>query len=133
MERSDLSRILRIFEYCCEIESTTQRYGKTFAAYTNDKDYQKSIAFSILQIGELVGGLTPEFRKRTTKSIQWNMIKGMRNFIVHGYGDIDHNTVWESVTDDIPALREFCEKEIGSQKEMETAIGAIKEECDWEL
>ncbi|MEQ1912636.1 MAG: HepT-like ribonuclease domain-containing protein [Vicinamibacterales bacterium] len=29
---------------------------------------------------------------------------GLRNRLIHGYDDVDHDIVWEIVTTDIPAL-----------------------------
>ena len=49
----DLQRIQHILDYCNEIEKTIRRYGESFEFFDQDADYQRSIAFSILQIGEL--------------------------------------------------------------------------------
>lgn len=53
MMSPDLQRILRIRDYCLEIQKTISRYGNDFQIFDSDGDYQRSIAFSILQIGEL--------------------------------------------------------------------------------
>ncbi|MBR2199482.1 MAG: DUF86 domain-containing protein, partial [Bacteroidales bacterium] len=34
----------------------------------------------------------------------WKMIKGMRNYIVHEYFQIDSNVVWNVVTQNLPEL-----------------------------
>lgn len=47
---------------CVTIVKTIERYGNSFAAYKADTDYQRSTSFSILQIGELSGGLSAEYR-----------------------------------------------------------------------
>ena len=49
----DLQRIQHIRDYCVEIEKTIQRYGNSFETFDQDADYQRSIFFCILQIGEL--------------------------------------------------------------------------------
>ena len=38
-------------------KKTVERYGKSFEIFDQDADYRRSIAFSILQIGELSGDL----------------------------------------------------------------------------
>lgn len=58
MMSPDLQRILRIRDYCLEIQKTISRYGNDFQIFDSDGDYQRSIAFSILQIGELGGSLS---------------------------------------------------------------------------
>ncbi len=61
----DLQRLQHILDYCNEIEKTVERYGKNFEAFNQDADYQRPIAFSILQIGELSGGLSEAYRIST--------------------------------------------------------------------
>lgn len=39
-------------------------------------------------------------------------IKGMRNIVVHNYGIVDKNMVWESAKTDVPELKKFCENEL---------------------
>ena len=58
MMSPDLQRILRIRDYCLKIQKTISRYGNDFQIFDSDRDYQRSIAFSILQIGELGGSLS---------------------------------------------------------------------------
>lgn len=60
----DLQRIKHIRNYCLEISKTIDRYGDSFAEYESDADYQRSVSFCILQIGELSGGLSPEYRQQ---------------------------------------------------------------------
>lgn len=112
MERSDYQKIFKIKEYCSEISQTIARYGASFDSYTLDIDYQKSLAFSILQIGELAGHLSEEYRRETSEMVQWSPIRGMRNVVAHGYGSIDHEMIWDTATIDIPALKKFCDKQI---------------------
>ena len=38
-------------------------------------------------------------------------IKGMRNVFAHDYGAIDYDRVWDTVTEDIPILLEFCQNQ----------------------
>ena len=110
MEQSDRLYLMRIREYCEEIAATIVRYGASFDSYLADMDYQKSIAFSILQIGELAGHLTEAFRRQNAAEIPWAPIRGMRNAVVHGYGNIDHQILWDTAVTDIPILKAFCDR-----------------------
>ena len=69
MTQPDHQRIQHIRDYCEEIRKTIERYGEGFAVFDQDADYQRSIAFSILQIGELSGGLSEEYRKATSSRV----------------------------------------------------------------
>ncbi len=110
MERHDLSRLAHIRDYCNEVERTINRYGDDFAVFDSDPDYQRSVSFCILQIGELSAGLSEEFRRDTADRVQWGSMKGMRNLVAHHYGSMSREIIWETATADIPALKRFCEE-----------------------
>ena len=65
------------------------------------------MALCILQIGELVGKLTEDFRA-AHPGVPWRQIKAMRNIVAHSYGTIDPEVTWEVMTEDIPALKSYC-------------------------
>ena len=110
----DLQRIKHIRDYCTEIEKTVTRYGRAFAIFDSDPDYQRSVSFSILQIGELSGGRSQEYRQATADRVQWGPIKGMRNLVAHNYGSMSREIIWETATTDIPALKRFCEEQLAN-------------------
>ena len=112
MMQPDLQRLAHILDYCSEIEKTIQRYGNDFDIFDSDADYQRSIAFCILQIGELSGRLSAEYRQATAKQIQWGPMKGMRNLVAHSYGSMSRSIIWETAITDIPVLKEFCEEQL---------------------
>lgn len=108
----DLQRIRHIRDYCLAIAKTIERYGNSFAIYEEDPDFQRSISFSILQIGELSGGLSPEYRQATADRVQWGPMKTMRNLVAHGHGRMDQAVIWETAAVDIPALLRYCEQQL---------------------
>ena len=110
MMQPDLQRIAHIRDYCVEIQKTIVRYGDTFEAFDSDADYQRSVSFSILQIGELSVGLSQEFRQATANRVQWGPMKGMRNLVAHNYGSMSREIIWETAVTDIPALKNFCDE-----------------------
>ena len=63
----------------------------------------------VVQVGELAGQLSEEV-KRQSPAIPWRVIKDTRNFYVHAYGAIDLPSVWDTLNEDIPALRDGCEE-----------------------
>lgn len=111
----DLQRILKIRDYCLNIQDTVARFGESPEGFLLDSDYQYSIAFSILQIGELTAGLSDEYRDSTKNQMQWSHIKGVRNIIAHDYGKIQLDRIWEIVTEDIPVLKAFCNDQLPSE------------------
>lgn len=110
----DLQRLEHIRDYCDEIQKTIARYGKSFDIFDADADYQRSVSFCILQIGELSSRLSPEYREATADRIQWGPIKGMRNLVAHSYGSMSRDIIWETAVTDIPVLRRFCDQQINN-------------------
>ncbi|MBO7179351.1 MAG: DUF86 domain-containing protein [Clostridia bacterium] len=65
-----------------------------------------SVLFRLIQISENSAKLTAEF-KADHNDFPWQAIKGMRNKIVHEYGDVEFDIVHQTITEDIP---EVCKK-----------------------
>ncbi|MBQ7897665.1 MAG: DUF86 domain-containing protein [Clostridia bacterium] len=69
-----------------------------------------SMMFRLIQISENSKSLTEEY-KNTRKEIPWRDISGLRNRIVHDYGNVDIEIVYNTLTEDIPALLTLFEKD----------------------
>ncbi len=113
----DLQRIVHILDCCKDIESAIARFGDSYDSFRSDRHYQQSVAFSIIQIAELSNGLSIEFKKQTSDRVSWSLMKGMRNIVVHDYGNIDHEVIWETANLDIPALKRFCEEQLAEAEQ----------------
>jgi uncharacterized protein with HEPN domain len=100
--------------YCDQIQQTVDRFGNDYALFETDPIYRNAAALCILQIGELVGKLTDDFRAQHP-SIPWRQIKAMRNIVAHSYGSVDPASTWEIVIYDIPTLRQYCQSVLDSE------------------
>ena len=109
MDRKDLNILSRISECCDNINAAMIFFGTDFEEFKKSKIYQDSCAMNILQIGEMAGRLSPEFRKEYS-DVPWQNIKGMRNIFAHEYEYMDIRVLWDTIVDDIPTLKEFCNK-----------------------
>ena len=76
----------------------------TYDIYSEDEDLQDITMFNIIQISENVKQLTDEY-KRENSDIPWQDIYGLRNRLVHDYGNVVLDIVYETLTKDIPELR----------------------------
>ena len=110
--KKNIDVLEHISKYCEQIEETKDRFGRKFVDFANDRDYKNSICMSLIQIGELSGHLSKDFRENTKKIIPWQAIKGMRNLFAHNYNAADLSTVWATTGQDIPKLSMFCKKNI---------------------
>ena len=62
-----------------------------------------SMLFRMIQLSENAKRLSEEY-KQERKRIPWNAIYGLRNRIVHDYGNVDLDVVFETLKNDIPEL-----------------------------
>ena len=65
-----------------------------------------SMLFRMIQLSENAKKLM-EDDKQKHNNIPWNAIYGLRNRIVHDYGNVDLNVVFETLKNDIPELLEL--------------------------
>ncbi len=107
MAKNDIDILKHIVAYTEQIEDTHTMFNKDYNTFIRNNTYKNSIALCVLQIGEISNHLSDEF-KRKTPEIPWKEIRGLRNIVAHEYGNIDAETLWETITIDIPALHEFC-------------------------
>ncbi|MCR5185198.1 MAG: DUF86 domain-containing protein [Bacilli bacterium] len=99
-----------IIKHCYRIEDKIK--DVSFEKFVSDEDIKEIISFNVLQIGELAKNLSSDFLKQYP-NMPWKDIKGMRDWVAHGYGTIDLEEVWNTATNDIKPLREYCEEIIG--------------------
>jgi len=104
----------KIIEHIEDVFRAQKRFGNDYKIFISDKDYFNSVCMSLLQIGELVNHLTADF-KSTYTAIPWKNIIGLRNVVVHGYGQLDVETVWATVTEDLPDLHQKCKYIVSKQ------------------
>ena len=106
-QNRDCSIIKHMLQYCERINEAVGFFGKEYEVFKENNIYKDAVALSILQIGELSGVLTDEFKGKYNK-MPWRQIKALRNIVAHRYGTIDPEVIWEIVNDDIPELEKYC-------------------------
>ena len=67
-----------------------------------------SMLFRMIQISENAKRLTDEY-KLSRSHIPWSALSGMRNRIVHDYGNVDLNIVYETLKNDMLELLTLLE------------------------
>ena len=104
MKQADVTLLKKMIGYCDDITAMVQRFGADEAVYRKDRAYQYATSMCILQIGELAGRLSDE-GKAASPEIPWRLIRGMRNIYAHNYEKAEPRILWQTITEDIPALR----------------------------
>lgn len=75
----------------------------TFDEFRENRQLAHAIMRTLEIVGEAASQTTREFRLRHPE-IEWKVVVGMRNRLIHAYFDINYRMVWETVRDDIPLL-----------------------------
>jgi len=84
-------------------QATEFAHGRTRADLDSDQMLLRALTQCLTIIGEAASKVSPEGRDEVS-TLLWRDIVGMRNWLVHAYYDIDADTVWDTVTDDLPPL-----------------------------
>ena len=82
---------------------------RPFAEVVNDPILFYGFVKHVEIIGEAVYMLTKEFREAYPE-VEWEVIEGMRHVLVHGYYKIKPIQLWNTIENDIPALKPLIEK-----------------------
>ena len=76
---------------------------KTYQDLVDDDMMYYAVVKNIEIIGEAANMLTADFQEAHPNTL-WKKVRGMRNYIVHEYFQIDDVVVWGVVKTDIPIL-----------------------------
>jgi uncharacterized protein with HEPN domain len=81
-------------------------------ATREDLDRNRTLQLSLVHLVEIVGEaasrVSPALRQQHPQ-VPWVQITNMRNRLIHGYDFVDYDILWQTVTEDLPAL--VCELE----------------------
>lgn len=112
MNEHDIEILNNILKYCRQIDEANQQFDTSIESFEENSVYRNAVAMCVLQIGELAKNLSEDFKLKTNDEIPWHQIQGLRNVVAHEYGKIDSESLWETVTEDIPYLSEFCNEQL---------------------
>lgn len=112
MNERDIEILKNILKYTEQIDDANLQFKSKREDFEENSVYRNAVAMCVLQIGELVKHLSDEYKLSTADEIPWHQIQGLRNVVAHEYGKIDTESLWETVTEDIPRLCEFCSEQI---------------------
>ncbi len=103
MKNKEYMSLKKMIEYIDKALRYTK--GCDFNSFCNNEEKVDATIFAISQIGELVKNISQETMEKYS-NIEWGVIKGLRNRIVHDYEGIKLNLIWDIVTNDIIELKE---------------------------
>ena len=78
--------------------------GMTVEEFERDKKTQHAVIHCPEVIGEAVKKIPDDIRSGYNK-IPWKEISGMRDKLIHEYFGVDLETVWTTIVEEIPPLK----------------------------
>ncbi|MDR0974662.1 MAG: DUF86 domain-containing protein [Ruminococcus sp.] len=115
----DKQIIEKIYNYCIDASDLVEEAG-SYEVYESQKRYGYSIPFTLQQIGELVKYLSDGLIQSSNHIIPWKLVRDMRHMCAHKYDDMDPRKIWDSATDGIPILKNFCKTYLAEQNNSPT-------------
>lgn len=70
---------------------------------------EDSMMFRLVQISESAFNISDKYKEKHSE-IPWMEIKGLRNRIVHDYGNVQMDVVYDTLKKDIPDLKKTLKK-----------------------
>jgi len=101
MSESDRVRLRHILE--ASRQAVGFAAGRSRADLETDLMLQHTLVRLLEIVGEAAKGVSPAFRG-DHKHLPWREMAGMRDRLIHGYFDVDLDTVWKTVAERLPPL-----------------------------
>jgi uncharacterized protein with HEPN domain len=95
-------RVQDILEAIAEIQSFT--HGMDFISFRADSRTVRAVELDLIVIGEAASRIPDEVEERYPH-IPWHLMRAMRNRLVHVYFSVDERLLWDTLQNDLPAVR----------------------------
>ena len=83
---------------------------ESYELFIQNKILCHAVIYNLQCIGESVYKLSREY-VAAHPQIDWAAIEGLRHVLVHDYYQVNMETVWGIIKQDVPALKRFLETE----------------------
>ena len=100
-EERDYAYLWDMLEAAREVESMLDQYD--LSAFLADHVMVRAIERTVEIIGESARRVSSSYQN-SHPEIPWREIIGQRNLLAHEYGQIDHELLYKTAMEDIPAL-----------------------------
>jgi uncharacterized protein with HEPN domain len=107
---NDLTYLGDILDAIQRIESYTTQVSKQ--GFIENFMMQDAVMLQIEIIGEAANSISEAFQEKHDE-IPWAQMRALRNRIVHDYRGINLNVIWDTVQNDLPALKRQAQDILG--------------------
>ena len=100
-EEKDAAYLWDMLQAANEVQFMLEEYD--LPAFLADRVLLRAIERCVEILGESAGRVSTSYRIEHAE-IPWREIIGQRNILAHEYGQIDHELLYKTATEDIPEL-----------------------------
>ncbi len=106
-------KTFRLIDYLEHIQKATQEAMEfvetvSYDDFHKERMVQQAVTMSLIIIGEVSAKISSEYPDfvQEHSEVPWAQMRGARNRMVHGYFDINLDTVWNTAQSSLPILSE---------------------------
>ncbi len=121
MNRKDKIILKKILDYCDQCEESVTMFEGSYDKFRTISVFQNSCCMCILQIGELCKVISDEL-KEEEPDIPWKEWCGIRDIFAHQYSNIDYESAWSTIQDDVPSLKSRVEEILNQETSSKQAM-----------
>lgn len=103
MKHKDIIILKKILQYCTEVKEACVMFDNNYESFCTNSVFQNATCMCILQIGELCKVVSNELKEKESV-IPWKEWCGIRDIFAHQYSNLDYQSAWETIQDDLPEL-----------------------------
>jgi uncharacterized protein with HEPN domain len=85
--------------------------GLTLEQYLTDRLRNLAVEKLFINLGEAALRLV-ESERSSISGVPWRQVIGLRNILAHGYEQVDHETLFKTITDDLASVETVLAAEL---------------------
>jgi len=105
--KNDIIYLKHILEEIAKVGSSLNKISKT--NFKNNVDLQDANIRRLEVIGEATKNISLKL-KNSYPDVEWKLIAGTRDILIHAYFSVDLDLVWGIIKNDLPKFKKMIEK-----------------------